>query len=121
MAESKEYQELSESFAVYADDVQPKDTECGIKKKGIQLQFKESIRSVSKINNHPRSINRFHPTLAVLACGVNREVILLSAADGSIPFEDWKESQVKLQKRPTSDDEFSYFAAIEWNVSFNHV
>nr|CAH0098593.1 unnamed protein product [Daphnia galeata] len=119
MAESKEYQELSESFAVlsvYADDVQPKDTECGIKKEGIKLQFKKSIRSVSKINNHPRSINRFHPTLAVLACGVNREVILLSAADGCIPFEDWKESQVKLQKRPTSDDEFTYFAAIEWNV-----
>lgn len=102
----------------YVDGGQSEVTDCMLEELG-KLQFKESLKSVSK-RNHPRSVNRFHPKLPVFASGVNREVILFSAADGSIPFRYWKESQLKLLKRQTWT-EFSYFAAIEWNVCFNYV
>ncbi len=107
----------SECVDNYVDGGQSKVTECELINEKGKLQFQESLRSVSELN-HPRSINRFHPTLPVLACGVNREVILFSAADGSIAFRYWQESRVKLRKRQTST-EFSYLAAIEWNVCFN--
>lgn len=119
MAESKELRGCklpSECVDNCVDGVQSKVTEHELEEKG-KLQFQESLRSVSELN-HPRSISRFHPTLPVLACGVNGKVILFSAADGSIAFSHWQESRVKLGKRQTLT-EFSYFAAIEWNVCFS--
>ncbi|XP_046656884.1 F-box-like/WD repeat-containing protein TBL1XR1 [Daphnia pulicaria] len=116
MAESKELRGFklpSECVDNCVDGGRSKVTEHELEEKG-KLQFQESLRSVSELN-HPRSISRFHPTLPVLACGVNGKVILFSAADGSIAFSHWQESRVKLGKRQTLT-EFSYFAAIEWNV-----
>jgi hypothetical protein len=123
MAESKElwgFKLPSECVDNYVDGGRSKVTEYELKEKG-KLQFQESLRSVSVSElNHPRSISRFHPTLPVLACGVNGKVILFSAADGSIAFSHWQDSRVKLGKRQTLT-EFTYFAAIEWNVCFNFV
>ena len=65
MAESKKFQEFlnkpSESSDNYGAGGHSKDTECSVKGKE-KLQFKKSFRSVSKMINHPRIVNRFHPT-----------------------------------------------------------
>jgi hypothetical protein len=55
---------------------------------------------------------RFHPTESVFACGVDDQVILLSADNSSIPFSNWKEKETQLQP-----GNFGKPTKMEWNVS----
>lgn len=58
----------------------------------------------------------FNPTKPVLACSVKHEVIFFTAANGFIPFSNWKQSELKLQAENTNK-----ITALQWNVSFFNV
>ena len=57
-------------------------------------------------------VNRFHPTKPVLACGVDDKVIILSAANSSIPFSNWSEKEIQFH-----GEIIRQIDAMEWNVS----
>jgi serine/threonine protein kinase len=72
-------------------------------------QFKKFERSMS---GKKRCACRFHPTESVFACGVDDQVILLSADNSSIPFSNWKGKETQLKV-----GNFGRYEKIEWNVS----
>ena len=81
-------------------------------------QFKEMKKSVSVTKDiRDRWISRFHPTKPVLACTLwnPNEVILFKAANGFVPFSNWRER--KMQIKTQDGKKLKPIRALEWNVN----
>ncbi|KAK4004037.1 hypothetical protein OUZ56_005779 [Daphnia magna] len=70
-------------------------------------QFKETERVIP---GYDKVACLFNPTKPVLACSVKHEVIFFTAANGFIPFSNWKQSELKLQAENTNK-----ITALQWN------
>ena len=76
-------------------------------------QFREVRLPLPQISGICKS--RFHPTDAVLACGSNGQVTILKAANGSVPFSDWR------IERKFKGQNVKEIVSLEWNVSYSIV
>jgi hypothetical protein len=56
---------------------------------------------------------RFHPSLPVLVCYKCNKITVFSASKSSIPFSNWKESEIKFEGLTAKQ-----ITSLQWNVSF---
>ena len=77
--------------------------------------MKKSVSVTKDIRD--RWISRFHPTKPVLACTLwnPNEVILFKAANGFVPFSNWRER--KMQIKTQDGKKLKPIRALEWNVN----